>query len=121
MLRKAVSLRYQLQRVRNKQTRNPAVERSCLWDVDIDIHLYNWTLGPALGPGDGCFSVCLKLNCSLSIICQASVSPSMRLKMHKGMVESSVCSLYLDFGNYLYCLLILIFSHFCVTVNRSHL
>lgn len=69
---------------------------SCLWDVCIDTHQRHWTLGPVLGPGDGCFSACLKPNWGLSISCQASLSPSVRLKMHKGTVESFLCSLCLD-------------------------
>lgn len=70
------------------------------------------TLGPALCPSAGCSSACLKQNCSLNVTCQAPASTSVRLRMHKGVVESSVCSLYVDFGNYLYCLFILFLSHF---------
>lgn len=47
-------------------------------------------------------------------------SPPVRLRMHKGVVQSSVCSFSVDFGNYLYWLFILFFSHFlCYGKQKS--
>lgn len=77
----------------------------------------NPSLGPALCPGAG--HACMS-EAELSVTCQASASPPVRLRMHKGVVGSSACSLYLDFSSYLHCLFILLFSHFlCYGKQKS--
>lgn len=90
-----------MQQARSKRAGNPAAETHPR---------------AALCPGAGC---CQHV-WSRAAACQASTSAPVRLGMQKDVVESSACSPYVDFRNYLCCLFILLFSRFfCYGKQKS--